>query len=140
VEFEGLNGLFGSIATMYVWRDELIPDLPLVHYGSLEFGADFIVEDLEINVVPTVGKAVHDGAVGGQWMFVGPVDIWGAEDCIAAAVEGDGDVLVATASLDGESPGVVGVELGKREVHDVELVGGGQCGELVDGVFWFVSG
>jgi hypothetical protein len=37
---------------------------------------------------------------------------------------------VATASLDGESSSVVGVELGKREVHDVELVSGGQCSGL----------
>ncbi len=134
-----MNGLFGSITTMYV-RDELILDLPLVHYGGLEFGADFIVKDLEINVVPTVGKVAHDGFVGSQSMFVGPVDIWGAEDCIAAAVEGDGDGLVAAASPDGESPGVIGVELGKQEVHDVELIGGGQYGGLVDGFFWFVSG
>jgi hypothetical protein len=42
-----LNGLLGSIATMYVRRDELVPDLPFVHNGRLEFGADFIVEDLE---------------------------------------------------------------------------------------------
>jgi hypothetical protein len=39
-----------------------------------------------------------------------------------------------------ESTGVVGVELGKREVRDVELIGGGQCGGLVSGVFWFISG
>ncbi len=135
-----MNGSFGSIATMYVQRDKLIPDLPLVHYGGLEFGADFIVKDLEINIVPMVGKAAHDGVIGGQSMFVGPVDIWGKEDCIAAAVEGNGDVLVATASPDGKSPGVVCVELGKRRVCDVELVGGGQCGGLVDGVFRFVSG
>jgi hypothetical protein len=125
---------------MYVRRDKLTPDLPLIHYGGLEFGADFIVKDLEINIVPMVGKAAHDGVIGGQSMFVGPVDIWGKEDCIAAAVEGNGDVLVATASPDGKSPGVVGVELGKWRVCDVELVGGGQCGGLVDGVFWFVSG
>ncbi len=56
------------------------------------------------------------------------------------AVECVGDVLVATASPDGESPSVVGVELGKREVCDVELIGGGKCGGLVDGVFWFISG
>ncbi len=90
--------------------------------------------------MPTVGKAAHNGVIGGQSMFVGPVDIWGAEDCIAAAVEGNDDVLVATVSPDGESPGVVGVELGKREVCDVELVGGWQCGGLEDGVFWFISG
>ncbi len=58
-----MNGSFGSIAKMYVRRDKLIP---LVHYGGLKFGADFIVEDLEINIVPTVGKAAHDGVVGGQ--------------------------------------------------------------------------
>ncbi len=137
---EGLNGLLGSIATMYVRRYELVPDLPLVHYGGLEFGANFIVKDLEINVMPMVCKAVHDGVIGGQLVFIGPVDIRGTEDCIAAAVEGDGDVLVAAASLDGESTGVVGVELGKREVHDVELVSGGQCSGLVNGVFWFISG
>jgi hypothetical protein len=140
VGFEGLNGLLGGIATMYVWRDKLIPDLRLVHYGGLEFGADFIVKDLEINIVPMVGKAAHDGVIGSQLVFVGPVDIRGAEDCVAAAVEGDGDVLVAAVSPDGESTGVVGVELGKREVHDVVLVGGGQCGGLVNGVLWFISG
>ncbi len=135
-----MNGSLDSIATMYVRRDKLILDLPLVHHGGLEFGADFIVKDLEINVVPTVGKAAHDGVVGGQLVFVRPVDIRGAEDCVAVVVEGNGDVLVAAASPDGESTGVVGVELGKQEVHDVELVGGGQCGGLVNGVFWFISG
>jgi hypothetical protein len=136
-----LNGSLGSIVTMYVRRDELVLNLPLVHNGGLEFGTDFVVEDLEINVLPVVGEAVHDGVVGGQLVFVGPVDIRDAEDCIAAAVEGNGDVLVAAASLDGESPGVVGVELGKWEVCDVELVSGGQCGGLVAGIsIWFISG
>ncbi len=73
-------------------------------------------------------------------MFVGPVDIRDAEDCIAAAVEGNGDVLVATANPGGESSGVVGVELGKQEVRDAELVSGGQCSGLVTGIIWFVSG
>ncbi len=73
-------------------------------------------------------------------VFIGPVDIRGAEDCIAAAVEGNGDVLVVTASPDEESSSVVGVELIKQEVHDVELVSGGQCSGLVTGIFWFVSG
>ncbi len=51
-------------------------------------------------------------------------------------MEGDGDVLVAAASPDGESSGVVGVELGKRKVRDVELVSGRQCSGLVTGIFW----
>ncbi len=51
-----MNGLLGSIAMMYVRRDELVWKLPLVHNGGLEFGADFIVKDLEINVVPMVAR------------------------------------------------------------------------------------
>jgi hypothetical protein len=125
---------------MYVQRDKLVPNLPLVHYGGLEFGADFVVKDLEINVVPTVGEVAHDGVVGGQSVLIGPVDIRGAEGCVAAAMEGDGDVLVAAASPDGESSSVISVELGKREVHYVELVSEGQCSGLVTGIFWFISG
>ncbi len=132
--------MLGGIATMYIRRDKLVQDLPLVHIGGLEFGADFIVKDLEINVVPMVGKAVHDGVVGGQSVFIRPVDIRGAEDCIAAAVECNGDVLVAAANPDGESTGVVSVELGKRKIHDVELVNGGQWSGLVTGIFWYISG
>ncbi len=63
---EGLNGALSNIATMYVWRDKQVPNFPLVHNGGLEFGADFVVEDLEIIVVPTVGEAAHDGVIGSQ--------------------------------------------------------------------------
>ncbi len=59
--------------------------------------------------MPMVGKAAHDGVVGGQSVCVGSDDIRGAEDCIAAAVEVNGDILVAAASPDVESTGVVGV-------------------------------
>ncbi len=106
---------------MYIRRDELVLNFPFVHNGGLEFGTDFIVEDLEIDIVPMA----HDGLVGSQLVFIGPVDIRGTKDCIAAAVEGNCDVLVATASPDGESASVISVELGKREVRDVELVSGG---------------
>jgi hypothetical protein len=82
--------------------NKLVPDLPHVHYGGLEFGADFVVKDLDINIVSTVGEAAHDGGIGSQLVFVRPVNIRGIEDCIAAAVEGNGDVLVAAVSQDGE--------------------------------------
>jgi hypothetical protein len=36
-------------------RDELVTTFPLVHSGGLEFGADFVDKDLEINVVAMVG-------------------------------------------------------------------------------------
>ncbi len=56
---------------------------------------------------------MHDGVVGSQSIFVESVGIRGAEDYIAFAVVGNCDVLVATACSDGESPGVVSVELGE---------------------------
>jgi hypothetical protein len=104
VGLESLNGSLGSIATTYNGRDKLVLDLPLVHYGGLELCADFIVKDLEINVVPMVGKAAHDGVVGSQSVFIKPVDIIGKEDCTAMAVEGNGDLLVATAAQMGSLP------------------------------------
>ncbi len=58
-----MNGSLGSIAMMYIRRNKLVPNLPLVLNGGLEFGDEFIVEDLEINVMPTVGKAARDGVV-----------------------------------------------------------------------------
>ncbi len=140
MRLEDLNGSTSSIATMYIRRDELVPNLLLLHNGGLEFVPDFIVKDLEINVVPLVGKVAHEEIVGGQLVFVRPVDIRGADDCIAAAVEGNGDVLVAAASPDGESSCVVGVDLGKWEARNVELVSEGQCGGHVTGIIWFLSG
>ncbi len=58
---------------MRVWRDKLVPNFPLVHNGGLEFGADFVVKDLEINLVTTVGEVAHDGDVGSQSVFVRPL-------------------------------------------------------------------
>ena len=79
-------------------------------------------------------------------MFIRSLSIRGTEDCIALAVVGDRDVLVAAVCSDGESPGVVSVELGKWEVHDVlELIGKGQFGGLaawIEACFlsrWFIQ-
>jgi hypothetical protein len=47
--------MLGSIAAMDVGRDKLVLHFPHVFDGGLEFGADFIVKDLEINVLATVG-------------------------------------------------------------------------------------
>ncbi len=77
-----MNGALGRIVMMYIQRDELVPNLPLVHYGGLEFSADFIVHDLEIDVVPTVGEAVHNRVIGSQLMFVRLVNIRGTEDAL----------------------------------------------------------
>ncbi len=48
---DGLDGALSSIASMDVWRDKMVLYFPGVFNGGLEFGADFVVEDLEINIV-----------------------------------------------------------------------------------------
>jgi hypothetical protein len=50
-----LNGVLGSIAAVDIWRDNLVSHFPCVFNDGLELGADFAVEDLEINLVATVG-------------------------------------------------------------------------------------
>ncbi len=74
-------------------------------------------------------------------MFVGSVGIRGTVNYIALGVIGNHDVLVAAACLDGESPGVVGVELGNWDVCDVELLCRGKFGGLAYWISaWFFSG
>ncbi len=46
--------MLGGIATMNVWRDKLVTYFLHVLNGGLEFGADFVVEDLQINVLAMV--------------------------------------------------------------------------------------
>ncbi len=52
---EGLDGALGGIAVMNVGSEELVLHFPCVFNGGLEFGADFIVKDLENGIVTTVG-------------------------------------------------------------------------------------
>jgi hypothetical protein len=74
-------------------------------------------------------------------MFVKAVSIGGTENCVALAVVGDCDVLVAAAFPNEEFPSVVSVELGKWKVRDVELIGRVQFGGLAAWInAWFLSG
>jgi hypothetical protein len=52
---DGLYGIFGGIAAMDVGRDKLVLCFPCVFNGGFEVSADFIVKDLEVNSVATVG-------------------------------------------------------------------------------------
>ncbi len=52
-------------------------------------------------------------------MFVGLVGIWGAKDYVALFVVGYRDILVANACLNGESAGVISVELRELYFRDV---------------------
>jgi hypothetical protein len=52
---EGLDGTLRGIVGIDTGRDKLVLHFPRVFAGGLEFGADFVVKGLEINVVAKVG-------------------------------------------------------------------------------------
>ncbi len=53
--FEGLDGALGGITMMEFGSDKLVLHFPCVFNGGLEVGTEFIVEDLEIKIVATIG-------------------------------------------------------------------------------------
>ncbi len=62
--FEGLDGLFGSVAAVDTRGDELVLCLLFVFNVGFEVCAGLVVEDLEVHCEATFGEAVHDGVVG----------------------------------------------------------------------------
>ena len=62
--FKILDGVFGYIAAMDIWRYNLEGAFPLVNYGATIIGASLIVEDLDINAVALGFEAIHDDVVG----------------------------------------------------------------------------
>lgn len=63
MRFEGPNSAFGGVAAVGMRRDELIGYIPLCCDGVFVFGAGFVVEDLEIDLVVVVVYASHDVVV-----------------------------------------------------------------------------
>ena len=60
VGLESLDGSLCGIATMHVRWNELELDAPISSHDSLEFGTDFVVKNLEVNLEAFVGEASHD--------------------------------------------------------------------------------
>ena len=60
VGLESLDGSLCCIATMHVRWNELELDAPISSHDSLEFGTDFVVKNLEVNLEAFVGEASHD--------------------------------------------------------------------------------
>ena len=47
--FEGLDGLFGGVATVDIWGNKLEPNLLIFPNNAFGFGAGFVVEDLKVS-------------------------------------------------------------------------------------------
>ncbi len=81
----------------------------------------FVVEDDSVDVEVAGMEAQHDGAGGRNAVAVVFGGKWLDEYCVAGMVVGNHYVLVAALGLDGEAPGVVGVEAMKQKLAKVQL-------------------
>ena len=68
--FKNADGVFGYIAAMDIWWDNLEGAVPPVNDGATVLGASLIVEELEINVVVLGFEDRHDDVVGRNAMPV----------------------------------------------------------------------
>ena len=71
-----MDGSFGGVVAVDIWRDKLILCLPFVFNVGFEIRADLVVKDLEVHCEATFGEALHDGVVGGKAMCISLVGIW----------------------------------------------------------------
>jgi hypothetical protein len=68
-------------------------------------------------------KARHDGVVGSNAVFITPGLEGLLEDEVAIGVIGNHHILVAGPGLDGETSGVICVELADGDDTDVDFIG-----------------
>ena len=108
---EGAYGTFSGIASVYVCGYELISDLPGFLNGTRVFGADLIINNLEIALVDSQSEAVHYGVVVCNAILVLLGLKGGNKDGVGVAMISSQNVLITAAILDGESPSVVYVDL-----------------------------
>ncbi len=71
-----MDGSFGGVAAVDIWRDKLILCLPFVFDVGFEISAVLVVEDLEVHCEAAFGEALHDGVIGSKAMCISLVGIW----------------------------------------------------------------
>jgi hypothetical protein len=121
VRLEGADGTLSGIAPVHVWRDKLVCAAPCVGDVVAVVYTGFIVKDDSVNIKVAGMEARHDGAGGRNAVAVVFGGKWLDEYCVAGMVVCNHYVLVAALGLDGEAPGVVGVEAMKRKLAEVQL-------------------
>ena len=57
---KGADGAFGGIAEMYVWGYDLVSDFPVFLCDTLVFRADFVINNLEVDLVALCSEVLHD--------------------------------------------------------------------------------
>ncbi len=120
---ECADGGFCPIAVMHVWREELESGVPFEGDRFFIGGAGFVIQDLEINREPPGRQTRHNSVICCNAVAVALGFEGLLENEIALSVEGNHDVLVAGACLDGKAASVIGEELAERLCDVEHLVG-----------------
>ena len=64
MDLESAYGEFSNFVEMYIHGYDLVRDLPVYFDDTIFFSADFIIKNLEVEIVTLCIEAVHDGVVG----------------------------------------------------------------------------
>ena len=122
VVFEGAYGAFSGVALVHVWGYEVVSDIPVFLNDTILFSDDFVINNLEVELVDLQSEVVHNGVVGCNTILVLLSLEVGNKDCVGVTMVGVQDVLINAARSDGEAPIVVCVDLGYWFVPNVHFV------------------
>ena len=111
VVLEGAHGTFSGVLLVYVRGYELVSDLPVLLDDTLVLGADFVIDNLEVELVALRSEAVHYGVVGcNEILFFLGIER-SNKDGVGFTMVGGQDVLITSVRSNGEVTRVFHVEL-----------------------------
>ena len=70
VVFEGAYGAFSGVALVHVWGYEVVSDIPVFLNDTILFSDDFVINNLEVELVDLQSEVVHNGVVGCNTILV----------------------------------------------------------------------
>ena len=104
-------GAFCGIALVYIWGYKMVSYLTVFLDDTLVFGADLVIENLEVDLVASQREVVRYGVVDCNAILVLLGLEGGDKDCVGVAKVGDQYVLIIATILDGQASSVISVKL-----------------------------
>ena len=119
---EGAYGALRGVASVYVLGYELVSDIPVFLDDTLVFGAELVIENLEVELVASLSEVVHYVFLGYNVILVLLGLEGGDKDFVGVKMVGGQYVLATAASSDGGASIIVCVKLRYQFVTNVHLV------------------
>ena len=116
---EGTESPLSDVSAVAIGRNDLVGSFPVFFDYSFVFCADFVIKDLDIDLVATLGEAFHDGVICRYSVGVLPVGEGCMEDCIGIALICDHDIFLSTARPNGKAATIIRVDLADRVFPDM---------------------